>query len=311
VKTERGYRVRTVVTRPENARGRLPGIFLAPWLSCDSVENPFGPGGDGMMALLHALAKDSGYVLMRVDPPGRGDSEGPTCTESDFLTELAGLRAAFRLFARSDDVDPKRIFILGMSNGGGYAPLVAEGAKVAGYISTGGWSKTWFEHMLEFERRRLAWRGAKPGEITTKMAGYSEFYVDYLIRKQTPGDVTRAKPQLAGLWSDEPAHQYGRPAAYFQQLQTLNLAAAWEKIDAPVLAIWGGHDWTMSREDHEALARFGRHGLSRFVELPRTTHGLRENVSDERSFNNLRTGSFNQSIVPLILNWTKGVAASK
>jgi pimeloyl-ACP methyl ester carboxylesterase len=82
-------------------------------------------------------------------------------------------------------------------------------------------------------------------------------------------------------------------------------------VDAPVLAIWGGHDWTMSREDHEALAQFGRPGLSRFVELPRTTHGLRENVSDERSFNNLGTGAFNQSIVSLILDWMKGVAASK
>jgi pimeloyl-ACP methyl ester carboxylesterase len=311
VKTDAGYRVRTVVTRAADARGRLPGIFLAPWLSCDSIENPFGPGSDGMMALLHALAKDSGYVLMRVDPPGRGDSEGPTCSESDFATELAGLRAAFRSFARSEDVDPQRILILGMSNGAGYAPLVAEGAKVAGYTSTGGWSKTWFEHMLEFERRRMMWHGARPGEITAKMSGYSEFYADYLIRKQTPGEVIRVKPQFAAFWSDEPAHQYGRPAAYFQQLQDLNLAAAWENVDAPVLAIWGGHDWTMSREDHEALAQFGRPGLSRFVELPRTTHGLRQNVSDEKSFTNLGMGSFNQSIVPLILNWMKGVAASK
>lgn len=311
VKTEGGYRVRTVVTRPANARGRLPGIFLAPWLSCDSVENPFGPGDDGMMALLHALAKDSGYVLARVDPPGRGDSEGPTCSESDFATELAGLRAAFRSFARSEEVDPQRILILGMSNGAGYAPLVAEGTKVAGYISTGGWSKTWFEHMLDFERKRMEWQGAAPGEITTKMQGFTELYGDYLIGKRTPSEVIRAKPQLAAFWSDEPAHQYGRPAAYFQQMQEVNLAAAWEKADAPVLALWGGHDWSMSRQDHEALARFGRPGLSRFVELPRTTHGLRQNLTDEHSFNNLRTGEFNSAVVALILDWMKSVLAAR
>ena len=307
VRTDAGYRVRMIVTRPSGARERLPGIFFAPWLSCDSVENPFGPGGDGMMALLHALAKESGYVLMRVDPPGRGDSEGPTCSESDFTTELAGLRAAFGEFLKSENVDPQRIFVLGLSNGGGYAPLVPDGRKVAGYISIGGWSKTWFEHMLEFERKRLALAGAPPAEVTTKMQDYAEFYADYLIRKQTPGEIIRSKPQLAALWSDEPAHQYGRPAAYFQQLQELNLAAAWEKADAPALAIWGEHDWSMSREDHEAIARFGRPGLSRFVALPRTTHGLRQNLSDEQSFQNFGSGSFNSAVVPLVLDWMKSV----
>ena len=33
-----GYRVRTILTRPKGASGQLPGIFLVPWLSCDTSE---------------------------------------------------------------------------------------------------------------------------------------------------------------------------------------------------------------------------------------------------------------------------------
>ena len=307
-----GYRVRTIITLPEKARGRLPAIFLAPWLSCDSVEMPFGPGGDGMSGLLHALATQSGYALMRVERPGLGDSEGPPCSEADFQSELDAYRAAFQTFRRMDFVDPDRLFILGLSNGGGYAPLVAGDEKVAGYVSIGGWVKTWLEHMLEHERRRLVLQGLTPGEVSRRMKGYAEFYADYLIGKQTPGEVIRKKPHLAELWYDLPGHQYGRPAAFYHQLQELNLLAAWEKVTAPVLAIWGEHDWIMSRDDHELIVRLANQrkpGNGRFVALPRTTHDLIQNETAEQSFSNFDTGALNPSVAKLILDWMKDVLA--
>ena len=149
--TDFGSRVRTIVTRPRNASGKLPAVFLVGWLSCDSVEYPFGPADDGFGQLLHDIATQSGYVLVRMDKPGIGDSEGPSCAETDFQTELAAYRAAFRTLKRYDYIDLERVFILGLSNGGGFAPLVPQEEKVRGYVVAGGWSKTWFEHMLELE----------------------------------------------------------------------------------------------------------------------------------------------------------------
>src|SRR5438876_7734388 len=35
-----GERLRTIITKPRDARGKLPVIFVAGWLSCDSVEAP-------------------------------------------------------------------------------------------------------------------------------------------------------------------------------------------------------------------------------------------------------------------------------
>ena len=38
VRTSEGVRLRTILTRPEGASGRLPAIFIAQWVSCGSIE---------------------------------------------------------------------------------------------------------------------------------------------------------------------------------------------------------------------------------------------------------------------------------
>jgi pimeloyl-ACP methyl ester carboxylesterase len=303
--TAQGNRQRIIVTRPERHSGRIPGIMLVNWLSCDSVEFPFGPQ-DGFAKLLHALGTKSGFAMMRVEKPGTGDSGGPPCHSLDFQTELEGYQAALHAFKKYEFVDPDKIILLGMSNGGGVVPLVAAQEKVAGYVISGGWSKTWFEHMIELERNRLALSGQSPGEISEKMKGYAEFYTRYLIEKRSPEEVVRKYPALAGLWYDEPEHQYGRPAAFYHQLQELNLAAAWEKVDVPVLVIYGEYDWIMSRFDHESIAEIVNHnrpGHARFVAIPKMDHGFTIQENMQGSFNNFGGGRFDESLVTLILNW--------
>ncbi|MGH9754756.1 MAG: alpha/beta fold hydrolase [Blastocatellia bacterium] len=310
VLTDFGSRLRMIVTRPQNAQGqiatgKLPVVFLVGWLSCDSVEYPFGPS-DGFGQAPHDIATKSGVVLVRTDKPGVGDSEGPGCVECDFQTELAGYRAAFRALKRYDFVDPDRIFILGLSNGGGFAPLVPQNEKVRGYIIAGGWAKTWFEHMIEHERRRLQLSGKNQGEIKDLMKGYAEFYTDYLVRKMTPREVLRAKPHLATLWYDMPEHQYGRPASFYHQLQDLNLASAWEKVDAPVLILYGEYDWIMSRADHELIAEIvnSKHpGRATFVELPKTDHLFMTYDNIGAAFEGATPGRYNPSVTEQILKF--------
>ncbi len=313
VLTERGHRVRTILTRPENARGRLPGIFLVPWMSCDPVEFPVG-GMVGIDMLIHRLVTDSGFVMMRVEKPGLVDSEGPPCIEADFQTEFAGFYAGLRKFKRNKFVDPDRIFILAQSNGAGYAPLVVDDEKVAGYVVTGGWVKTWFEHMLYIERSRYGLIGLSPGEISRRMRLVAELYTDYLIRKKLPGEIIAEKPHLVEVWEWQPAHQYGRPAAYMQQLQDLNLEAAWEKVEVPVLVIYGEYDWAMSGEDHRIIAEIvnRRHpGFARFVEMPRMNHSLFFYESAQQAFDNFGSGKFDESVVTLVLDWMNGVLSQE
>jgi hypothetical protein len=93
-----GLLQRVIVSRPRGAGERLPAVFFIPWLSCDSVEVPEGRRG-GSETLLYRIATESGLVLMRVEKPGVGDSEG-VCSETDLDTELAGNRAAFAALRR-------------------------------------------------------------------------------------------------------------------------------------------------------------------------------------------------------------------
>jgi pimeloyl-ACP methyl ester carboxylesterase len=300
-----GTRLRTIVTRPAGATARLPAIFVAGWLSCDSTESPpVAQVGDGTGLLLQALAARSGRVLFRVDKPGTGDSEGD-CAATDFDQELAAYRAAFRAMRRDPWVDPDRIVVLGLSNGGGFAPLVADGAPVAGYVTSGGWAKTWLEHMLEHERRRLALLGFSPGVISERMRGYAEFYDVYLNGRRTPAEVLRERPYLAPLWYDAGTHQYGRPATFYHQLQGLNLLAAWESVRVPVLALVGEFDWIMSGDDATLVANaVNRHrdGLARVVPMPGMghSHDVFGSAADAFRFVNPR---FDDRLVRVVVEW--------
>jgi len=122
VSDNHGDQLRTLITRPKVSKARVPAIFFVGWLSCDSVEYPMGET-DGFGTIFWRLIEQSGYATLRVDKPGVGESKGD-CSSTDFLTELSGYQAAFDSISKYDFIDPERIFIVGLSNGGGTSVLV-------------------------------------------------------------------------------------------------------------------------------------------------------------------------------------------
>ncbi len=311
VTTERGYRLRTIITKPANAKGRLPAILLVQWLSCDQIESPLGLT-DGVSKVLRGLAEKSGFVLMRVEKPGLGDSEGPDCSQNDLQTDMTAYRAALRQLKKYDFVDQNNVFLFGVSLGGALVPVLAEGEPLRGLIVTGGFTKTWFEHMMEIERTRLGLMGKTATEINQSMRGYGEFYSLYLNRKLNPAEVISQRPDLAKLWYDEPEHQYGRPASFFHQAQELNVEAAWENVSSRVLILYGEYDWIMSRADHQLAADIvnRRHpGMARLVVLPGTDHNLDVYESPLKAFQG-EGGRFDEGVLNLMIEWLKSNTGS-
>jgi pimeloyl-ACP methyl ester carboxylesterase len=308
-----GNRLRTIITKPRNARGKLPVIFVAGWLSCDSVEAPAGTKDESGL-VFRGLAQLPQFVLFRMDKQGVGDSEG-VCSETDFDSELAAYRAAFRAMKNYDFIDTKKIYILGISNGGGFAPLVPESdteqAQVGGYISVGGWVKTWFEHMLEIERRRFGLMGKSPGEVNDRMKSAATLYHEWLIKHRTLDDIVKEQPQLGDLWPEgkDHAHLYGRPLAFYEQLQKLNLADAWSRVKAPTYVLRGVFDWIMSREDSELIAMYvNRNGdLAFFYEIPSTGHTFQHYLSLADAFKNKRA-QFDPKLTGLLTDWLSNKA---
>jgi len=294
-------RLRTFISRPNHAAGKVPAIFFVGWLSCDSVEYPDADTQDGFGILLRRLIEQSGYATVRMDKPGVGESQGD-CSKADFTTELSGYQSAFDQMLKYDFIDPTRIFVIGLSNGGGTSALVPRQHPVRGYIAASSWGRTWYEHMIELERLRLTEAGKSPAEVNTAVKAFVEFYTLYLIKGMTPGQIITQHPEWKTLWYDSPDGQYGRPAAFYQQLQALNLGEAWQNVNEPVLVIRGTADNIMSRADAEAIALIVNHvhpGHARYLQIDHMTHGF--TINDK----------FEDDLTPTILNWMKEQLGTK
>ena len=280
-----GGAVSFVVTRPKGG-GRLPAIVFIPWLSCDGIDYPAG-AIDGWSRVLLELAHTSGMTLVRVEKIGMGDSTGPACVDADLDADIAGYRAALRQIVRLPEVDGSRVLLFGGSIGAALVPILAREVPIRGIIASGGFYKTWLEHMLEIERRRVGYEGATPAQVTAAMRGYADFYSRYLNGGQTPAQVLAQRPDLKALWYDEPDHQYGRTARYYQQVQQLDVAGAWSDVKIPVLVVYGEYDWIMSREDQDlivATVNRNKPGLARLVVVPKMDHNLSLFDSPQRAY---------------------------
>lgn len=273
-----GERLRTLVTSPRGlASGRAPAVLVVGWLSCATVETP-AEDSDGMSRLIIDLVTRSGARVWRVDKPGVGDSEG-RCDRTDFETELQAYRLTFDALLSDPRTDPERIVVVGISNGGGVAPLVPT-SGVAGFVSVGGWSGTWLEHAVWQERRRLELQPAGTEPINERVAKWQRLYAGMLMDGHTPGEMTDHHPELAPLWRWSRDGQYGRPIRFYQQLQRLDLAAVWSRVKVPTLAVWGSRDDVMSREESERLVALINRGRpapaepARLVVVPGASHDL-------------------------------------
>jgi pimeloyl-ACP methyl ester carboxylesterase len=148
--------------------------------------------------------------------------------------------------------------------------------------------------MIDIERRRLIEEGKAPAEVNRAVKSFIEFYDLYLVKGLTPGQVIAQHPEWKALWYDRPDGQYGRPAAFYQQLQALNLGEVWQNVTVPVLVLRGTGDNIMSRTDGEAIVRSvnqAHPGHAQFQQFDDVTHGLTVN------------GKFYDEIVPTVLKW--------
>ena len=317
LKTPDGVRLRTILTRPAGTQGRLPTILFVQWLSCDTIELP-ASNQDGWSQMLRRLARESGMVLMRTEKAGVGDSEGGPCETLDYLTELAHHRAALAELRRLPHVDPDRIYIFGASMGGNMAPLVAAGTRVAGVMIWGGGTKSWFERMLGFERRAKELAGIPAVELDDHLRSLARFFVAYLLDGKDPATIAREQPALAGVWkrvvgTGDGSH-YGRPLAFHRQAAAQNWAAAWERVDAPVLAVYGEYDWYEDREAHRLIADIAnRRGAGRgtYVEIPRTDHHFIRYSNQRAAFREEGGVVNSDAVMEPMLRWLRASSASR
>jgi pimeloyl-ACP methyl ester carboxylesterase len=315
VRVSDGYRLRAIVTRPASATARLPAIFYVQPVSCGTIELP-----PDVPTTLRQLALRSGHALLRIDRAGTGDSEGPDCSALDYDTELRHYREALDQLARHPWVDPARIVIYGSSLGSTLAPLVAQDRKLAGVVVQGGGATTYLERMITFDRFWFERSGKfPPAEVHDRMLKSIRFNQAYLLGRKTPEQVVREQPDLAGVWqsmrgtAEAPPH-YGRPHAWHWQAAARNFLAAWTRIDAPVLVLWGEHEQFEPRHSHQMIVdavNALRPGTATFVEMPGIDHSLRRYPSAYAAYREEGGVVDREALLKPVLDWLRKISARK
>lgn len=302
VTTNDGVR-RTVVARPRSS-GRLPAVILAGGLGCYSIDYPLDEK-NAYRQLLYGITR-AGFVTMRVEKSGMGDSTGKPCAEVDLDTEVDGLAAGLRALKKLPGVDASRVFILGHSMGGVTGPLAALKEPVKGLFVFETLGVTWYEYELINTRRQLKLGGETPANIGAQMAQKQWCSHRHLIDRAPRAEILKARPDCADFIA------YPASDAFMQQVAAQNLPDLWLKLKGvDVGVLYGAADFVTGREESMAIveaANAARAGSGEYIELPDMDHFLLQAPSQAASFQRIQSGGapvFHPKLVKTVTNWLK------
>jgi uncharacterized protein len=268
---------RTLVTVPNNATGRLPAVLVLGGIGCYSVDLA-SSAQDAYMRLTHAISR-AGFVTMRLEKSGVGDSQGPPCNQVDFAAEERGYAAALQALRNDPLVDPSRIYLFGHSIGTVEAPRLAAQQPVAGIIVAEAVGRDWPEYEVRNLRRQLELSGESPSDVDTALVEKQECLVRLLLEEQPEAEIERSMPSCK-------THNgvYPVAASYMQQVAPLDIIGSWAKVNIPVLAIYGRSDFVTEEADHQRIVdvvNAAHPGSATFVAIDGMDHYFSKQASPQ------------------------------
>jgi uncharacterized protein len=278
-----GAKRRVIVTHPRTP-GRHPAVLLIGGIGCYSLDGLLRPAE---LTQPYAKVLDSftraGYITMRVEKSGIGDSEGPRCNDPrvDFETEVRGYLAGLTNLESRDDVDRRNIFLFAHSIGPLDAARIASEHPVRGLVVMETVGTGWLEYDLTNTRRQLLLSGAPFDEVERLMRRHEICAHRYYVDKQTPEQIIAADASCAEDL------QLPAPYTYMQQVGSLDLAALWKKIDAPALIFYGTADFVTDDYQHQYLRDMinaFHPGHATYVRVDGMDHGLTLAGTQKASF---------------------------
>lgn len=304
-----GKRVRTIITKPKK-EGKHPAILFIQGLAPNSVELS-GPQPHPYKSIINELTK-AGFVTMRVDRPGTGDSEGLDVQETSLNDDVAAFRAGLKKLKTYEYVDPANVFIFSQSSGGVIAPQLAD-QGVKGIATFAAFARPWTEHTTEQSMRQWKLELLKEEEIKANLEKEKIIAEELYVKKRSPKEILEAHPELKEYLGQAVQGDnmiYGMHYKYLQQLAGADLAAAWAKVNVPVLAMWGEADYAASKADSEfivATVNKKAPGKAKFVPLPGTDHSYAKAEDQEESFlaGPGGGGNFNPLVIETVTKWLK------
>lgn len=260
--------LRTIITKPKGA-GVFPAVMLIGGIGCYSIDNPAVLEIQSMKLWADSLARN-GFVCIRVEKTGMGDSRGIPCQECDFNTEKQGYLDGLKQLKSLPFVNKDEVFIAGFSIGGVLAPLIAQSEPVKGIIAYGTVGRNWLEYELDNSLRQQLLDNTRADSIDLYMRGeYLRLY-GLFVEKKSPAEIIAKHPEIASH-----LFQYPMRIEYFQQVADVNIRELWMNTRARVLALHGASDFVSSGEEHKLIAEIVNEyhpGNATYAEVPNSDH---------------------------------------
>jgi pimeloyl-ACP methyl ester carboxylesterase len=316
--TSNGKRMRVIITQPRTL-GKHPGFMFIQGFSPISYDFTLeGSKGDVSTIdgpILFEFA-NSGFVTIRVEKPGVGDSEGGPFADLDYTTELDIYRQALRHLKELDSVDADNIFIFGHSMGGAFGPMIASENPVRGIAVYGAASRTWFEYLLDTLRYQGLVAGDSFENTDDKVRLGSRLVAMVFLENKSVMEVKQLHPELnemadalfpGGLFN-------GKSLDFWRELGQINFPAYWSKCNAHVLAVRGASDFVTYDVDHKLIADIvnrAQPGRGKSVVLPDSDHLFLKYSSELESMMGGQKGSFNPAFTKLLREWISEILETK
>ncbi|MEA3148904.1 MAG: uncharacterized protein QOI53_4580 [Verrucomicrobiota bacterium] len=306
--------VRSILTAPNGNNRKLPAILFVQGWDCGSIDWPF-PEPNLSRELVYRLTR-AGFVVMRSEKSGVGDSTGTPCRDVDFRDEVSLFTSALKKLKSYDFVDTGNVFIFGHSAGGWVAPLVAAAEPVKGIVMYGTVVRPFAEYLVENWRRNRWLRSqSNLAQLEDDQRLMAQFLHYILVEKSSVVEVIAKHPELKAiakrLFPRDDEHFGGwRSLQHVRQLNDQNIARVWASLDIPVLALIGEYDIRTLPMDQEYIAAIvnARHpGKGTWQLLSKMDHGFASHESLKESVIHEFAGPFGDQVVQETVKWIRDI----
>ena len=218
--------------------GPFPALVLVHGsgpLDRDGTVGPNRPFRD----LAHGLA-ERGIAVLRYEKRTKAHPERLMDTEGGFTVReetVDDALAAVSLLRGREEIDSRRVFVLGHSLGGMLAPRMGDAdPRIAGFVVMAGPNRPIGDHIVV----QMTYIFNLDGDV-------SDSEKTHLARVEA--EVARIKDPA--LSASTPGLLLGAPAAYWLDLRGYRPAEAARSLTQPMLVLQGGRDYQVTAEDFE------------------------------------------------------------
>lgn len=230
-----GFTLAGAVTKPLGATGRLPALLFVGGSGPQDRDGLSGGLDLGTHELLDAVTA-AGFAVLRVDDRGTGASGG-TLTGATLRDLADDARGWLELLRARDDVDPQRLFVIGHSEGGVIAPLLAAELPLCGVVLLAAPGRDLMALLREQKRAGLEAAGLRGKLLDDELAVHAEFLK--LVAGDAPIDPQQVRADYRPALADR---DWLRSHARHDPLATI------AQVKCPVLIAQGEQDVQVSVE---------------------------------------------------------------